>query len=806
MKTVLLPLKIKDTENVNWTIGLVNYLKKSYGSSQWSIFYDEDKTKAIDACRTTANSDLAPESLLEQNYKYAAILEQIYLRLGAHSSSLKIEFTWYEAEYRSGLAGKKFKQHTVVFEKSSIMYNIGVLLSQIAKKKMADDYKGAIPYLNRAMACFSYMSNNFLNSPSIDCAAENTSFLATLSHAEAQELFLLTLVNGPDACKRASLISKLAHTTMNLYAECENFYDQSSTNFGSSQYGEETWKDIITFKVHLYRAITTYNHMKVLEETHKVGEAIAYGKIAAKEIKEAVSYKTYVNDEIDPTGLKTIIDETVKSLTKDNDFIYNDAIPASVSIENIKTMDAVKPVTWEEQLSGYIDGVADLCNGAFKGIVPMEVYENESIYSEEKASLLRKEVDNADTADWEYQSFIEFTDLPKLVKDLETKYANGSNGSLNDPQFDLMKQQIRSWASVIQTSKFKNVSEQMQTIVNKRNEILSMLSSISADQRDNALKIKTSLLQASQSDDKIFASINPYLEEINLLTNNQLLWKIVDKLQIKSNEPSLLDLDDSKNQQILKILDNIKENQDTLRLLKEERSRNLKDFKASLNKDDITQKLILHTGRTKKEMKAVFEEELNKFKPLSTRIEATIFKQKNMINDTKIKLNEVFELTGVQDTTLEQKNVLKDRQEFFSKIEAAYSQFTTYSSDLPKGLSFYETLFNMTKDLSVASSGRQSFDSVDSNLLPPNVPQKSTQSTTFTESFAKLSLNSGANSGLSHIPENAAAKSGAPQLPPKPPSIGTNDLLSEQKPRSGSTSFYNNPSVFDEDLYSKFSK
>lgn len=813
MKTVLLPLKIKDTESISWTKGLITYLKRSYGSSQWSVFYDGDKTAEIDSCRTTANSDLAPESLLDQNYKYAAILEQIYLRLGAHSGSLQMDFTWYEAEYHSRLSEKKFKQHTVVFEKSSVMYNIGVLLSQIAKKKMSDNYKSAIPYLSKAMACFDYMSNNFLNSPSIDCAAENTSFLSTLLHAEAQEMFLMTLINGPDASKRASLISKLAHTALNLYEKCQEFYEDSSTaTFGTTPYGEDKWKDIITLKVHLYRAISTYNHLRVLEEAKKIGEAIAYGKLAVHEIKEAGFYKVYVKDEIDLTGLKAVIEEKLKSLIKDNDFIYNDLIPADVSIESIKTMDAVKPVTWEEQLKVYLEQVVDLCNGAFKGIVPMEVYENESIYSEEKASLLRKEVEETDTADWEYQSFIEFTDLPKLIKDLESRYVHGGNGSSDDPQYEIMKQKITTWSKVVQDSNFKDVRAQMQNILDKRNEILTILSSVSPDQRENALKIKNSLVQASQSDDKIFASINPCLEEVNLLANHQLLWSIMSKFQIRNDEPSLLDLDDSKNQQILDRLHNIKHNQEILRLLKEERTRNLKDFKESLNNDDITQKLILLTGKPKKEMRVIFEEELTKFKPLSTRIEATIFKQNNLINDIKIKLDEVFKLIGVQDKTPEQENTVKERQTFFDKVEKAFNQFVIFSTDLPKGLNFYDTLLKMTRELSHASTPGQSVNLIDSNTLPPNLPQKPTQSTTLTKSFANLNLCNDVNDSVTQSPANLAntnntgVNPGPPQLPPKPLSTGISGLVSDQKLQNGPTSFYNNPSVFDENLYSKFSK
>lgn len=812
MKTVIIPLRIKDTESVSWAKGLVSYLKKSYGSGQWSVFYDEEKTKEIDACRTTANSDLAPESLLEQNYKYAAILEQVYLRLGSHSGALQIDFIWYEAEYHPGLADKKYKQRTVVFEKSSVMYNIGVLLTQIAKKKMSDDYKSAVPYLSRAMACFNYMSNHFLNSPSVDCAAENTAFLSILCHAEAQELFLLTLVNGPEPSGRASLISKLAHTAANLYEECQQYYEENyKVGFGTTVYGEDKWKDIITLKVHLYKAVTAYNQLFVLEESKRIGEAISYGNISLEEIKEAVHYKIFVKEEIDVVALKTVIEDKLKSLIKDNDFIYNDLIPSDVTLESIKTMDAIKPISWEEQIKSYLDDdLIELCKGAFKGIVPMEVYENESIYSEEKASLLRKEVETVETADWEYQSFIEFTDLPKLIKDLESKYADGSGSNIDDPQYDLMRQQIESWSKLVQTNKLKNVNEQLQNIVNRRNEILSVLSNVSPDQKENAMKIKNSLLQASQSDEKIFSTINPYLEEVGLLSNPSLLFNVMNRFQSKNTQPSLLDIDDTKNEQILERLSNIKNNQETLRLLKEERSRNLKDFKESLNNDDITQKLILHTGKSAKDIKAFFEEELDKFKPLSSRIEATIFKQTNLINDIKIKLDEIFKLTGIQDKTPEQESLSKERKEFFDKMEKAYTQFMIYTTDLPKGLSFYDTLLKMAKDISSVNRPDQSAGRYVDGLIPPAVPQRSTQSTSLADSLARMSVRDTSNvqgQGVPAVPKrNYEGVNSSPPIPPKSLPSGLNGLLGEQKPSSGPTSFYNNPSVFDEDLYSKFSK
>lgn len=824
MRTILLPFKVKDTENLSWSKGLTSFLKRAYGSSQWSVFYDADKTKELDACRMGSNSDLAPESLLEQNYRYSAILEQIYLRLGAQTGTLQMDFVWYEAEYTSGLSGKKYKQHTVVFEKSAVMYNIGVLLTHVAAKKMVDDYKNGIPYLTKAMSCFEYMSKNFLNSPSQDLTSETTTFLTDICHAEAQELFLLTLVNESESSKKASLISRIARSTASFYEACGSYYENDSGDtLDSVPYGEEKWKSIVKLKAHLYKAISAFNHALVLEQSSKIGMSIAFTKIALSEIKDSLIYKVYVKEEMDLESLKAIIDSKLKSLLKDNDFIYNDVIPTDAKFDSIKAMDAIKPIKWESQLSPYNDQVADLCNSVFKGIIPMVVFENESIYTEKKASLLRAEVDNSDTADWEYQSFIEFTDLPKLITGLEAKYKDGGKTALEDPQCSFMKQQLSSWSNTIHNSKFKNIEYQMDNIISKRNEILSILQSVSPEQKDNTLKIKSSLVQASQSDEKIFANIKPFLEEIKLLDNFPLLWEQFNRFQLQTTEPSLLDMDDGKNEEILSRIKKIKENQETLKLLKEERSRNLKDFKENVSNDDITQKLILHRGKTHDELEEIFEQELDKFKPISTRIEATVFKQSSLINDTKIKLDEIFKMTGIQDKTPEQELRMRNRQEFFEKLEKATAAFVAFDADLPKGLNFYDTLIKMTRELSVASQSNTGISQFSPNHTTSELSHRET-SEPLQSTFAKLSVNvtdqmsPASNSSAPTPPPRTyiggggiqdkvvLSNSDAPPVPPKPLASGMSSLLGEPSPNGNPTSFYNNPSVFDENLYSKFSR
>lgn len=504
-------------------------MKKSYGSRNWESFYDEKLTSNLDHLRNNANGELAPDALLEQNYKYYALLEHLNLRVGKNSSQLKIDFIWYDAEYSLTPKDQKYKQHTITFEKSCILYNIAAILSQAAKEKIDSDPKIAIGLLSKATTTFQYLSENFLNSPSVDLKAENTQFLTNLCHAEAQEVFLSKLLSSPTAEKQASLISKLAFATYNLVDKCSKYL--KAPEGGVSPYGEPRWSTIMTCKAYLYRSITAYYYALHLVQENKIGQSIAFLKIANQNIVSAFPFRSSLNDYFDFEGFKETINNKMREFNKDNDYIYHDLIPSSVSIESIKPMDAIKSPTWLQQLQPYMDASSNDADILYKGIVPMEIYEKESIYSEEKAQLLRKEMESVETADLEYTSFVEFTNLPKLINDLKKKYTTGGNNNDADPQLEMMRDQIKSWAYAVQQNEFNDIERIINVISSKRKEILDILATLPAEEKENILKLKASLVEASQSDEKLFRLIKPYVAEIKLLCNDSSLWRKFDEFQ-----------------------------------------------------------------------------------------------------------------------------------------------------------------------------------------------------------------------------------------------------------------------------------
>lgn len=821
MRACLATLKLKDTEVIDWKKGLVSYLKRSYGSAQWSQFYNEKLAGELNHVRNNANGELALEALLEQNFIYYAFLEQLHLRIGNNSPQLKLNFTWYEAEYDSMLKAQKYSQYNLVLEKSCILYNIGVLLTELASDKVNKDYKASLNYMLNAVVCFEYLSENFLNSPSLDLRADNTKFLAELCHAQAQELFLLKLINGTPT-KQASLVSKLSYAAASLYETCRGFFEDEDEEV--RDYGDVKWRPLITCKMYFFKAITAYYYAIFLEQQGKYGGALAFLKMAGDHLGSSLPYKTYLKEFIDFSGFKEMLEDKKRQISKDNDFIYHDAIPQNVQLEVIKPMDAVKCTSFQQQLEPYADVVAEKCDTLFKGIVPMEIYEKESIYSEEKARFLRNEIDVAETANWEYTSFMEFTNLPKYIHDLELRYKAGSAVNSTNPQVDIMRDQLASWSRTVQDSKFNDVDEQMKNINEIRQKIMTILSTIPSEQRENTVRLKSALLEASESDDKLFSLVKPFITELKLLENGDLLWGTWNKFEVdNSNQPSLLDIDDTKTEVIVSKLGKIKQFSEDLRLLKEERGRSLAELKEEANSDDITKKILVNRGSTDSELKHMFEVELEKFKPFSARVEATIFKQSAIISEVKAELDEISRLSGVEDASGEEKLRMEERQRFFDKMQETATNFSVFCSDLPKGLAFYESLLKISKGLASTVASQPVVQPLTGSTTGNGVEPRQLN---LESQFKNLRLSSPSppapiipprtygNSFMRPIVETTAVfgnnSSLAPPIPPKefgPGSSLQQEVEKEERElQQNPTSFYNKPSVFDENLYSKFSR
>lgn len=169
-------------------------------------------------------------------------------------------------------------------------------------------------------------------------------------------------------------------------------------------------------------------------DANSPGTAIARLKIAETAAKEAHRTANSFPGTIPPIAnlpadcgivladtakrqLATIQDK-LREITKDNDYIYHQPVPAEAAVPPVSKLPAAKPIPVSELYAGQdiqrITG-PDL----FAKIVPLAVTESASLYDEEKAKLVRAETERVDTANSEMAASLDYLRLPGALQVLK---------------------------------------------------------------------------------------------------------------------------------------------------------------------------------------------------------------------------------------------------------------------------------------------------------------------------------------------------------------------------------------------------
>lgn len=278
--------------------------------------------------------------------------------------------------------------------------------------------------------------------------------------------------------------------------------------------------------MHYYKSLSYYYNAMNLEAGKKYGDALAYytksqdilheinstllrniSKAGSNEAYEILDNYKYQKDAV---GIK------LTDLTKDNDLIYHEIIPSLVTLPDIKPLDSTKviPITQNTTFQEIND---HNYNNFMSNVVPVNIHELSSFYSEEKSQFLRNELDAVDVSNEEISSVLEYLKLPKAlvtIKELINSTENSdtdSSGSSIDPKIEAIANEIsseyandqlnRQKISQLRKEIYENIS-QSEEIASK--QVSESLTSFKMD----LVKIKKSLYDATNSDNQLFGLIN----------------------------------------------------------------------------------------------------------------------------------------------------------------------------------------------------------------------------------------------------------------------------------------------------------
>lgn len=214
-----------------------------------------------------------------------------------------------------------------------------------------------------------------------------------------------------------------------------------------------------------FQALSQYHKALACEAESKYGEGVgrlALAEAAAKEASRiALTLSSFFVHGLTPTlpaDTATALQEITKAMaatctekknsaTRDNDMVYNDTVPNEGVISPIDKLKAVKPIPIAEL---YVPNEIQKVIGAdiFLRLIPLAVHESASLYSEEKAKIVRGETEKRDLANGELEAALEYMRLPAALDKFKRLAQGGEQGRSLD-EFAIPTTEVREWADRI---------------------------------------------------------------------------------------------------------------------------------------------------------------------------------------------------------------------------------------------------------------------------------------------------------------------------------------------------------------------
>uniref|UniRef100_A0A671UX88 Rhophilin Rho GTPase binding protein 1 n=1 Tax=Sparus aurata TaxID=8175 RepID=A0A671UX88_SPAAU len=257
----MIPLGLKETKEVDFTVSIQDFICEHYGED--SSLYDKEIKELMElrqAMRTPSRNQAGLELLMEY-YNQMYYLDQRFFPL---HRNLGVHFHWYDS-----LTGVPSCQHTLAFEKGSVLFNIGALYTQIGARQDRSATAGidkAIDAFQRAAGAFHYLKENFSNAPSLDMSSPSLCMLVRLMVAQVQECVFerITLTTLDMNFTSQLHLAQEAARVSDVYL----LVQQTMTQPLMKDYVPFSWASMVQVKSEHFRALSHYytavahcNHM-----------------------------------------------------------------------------------------------------------------------------------------------------------------------------------------------------------------------------------------------------------------------------------------------------------------------------------------------------------------------------------------------------------------------------------------------------------------------------------------------------------------------------------------------------------------
>ncbi|ODO11054.1 hypothetical protein I350_01656 [Cryptococcus amylolentus CBS 6273] len=823
----LIAIPRKTTQDVDWTGPIRHVIAASYGEDPNAYQEECSVLQRVrqDAVRG-AGSDFTGRDLL---YKYFGQLELLELRF----AEIKVSFAWNDA-----FTTKLTTQTSLAFEKASIIHLISAILSSIAQTCSRSDPEGLKRAYYNTRACagmLTYINENFLHAPSTDLGREVVHLLIGIMMAQATEIFTEKLIEEK---KSPALVSRSANQTASSYSAAV----EEMKEFQGKGVFDRNWLYVLQIKSKLFASIAQYYKGTADNAAGKHGAALVRFRLADTLAQDAQRQSSSFNYTFVATATPslpndagsnlheivkahaTVCKEAKEQATKDNDLIYNEVLPSEASLPAIEKLPPSPPITIQEVYAN--PEVTRLIGpDIFIKLVPLAVHESASVYSEEKAKLVRAEVERVELSEGEIRAALDHLGLPgeilkwrKIVED-------------DSPQGEV--ELSRELRQLVDTSgDARNVERELSRLSNERErcerELRELNSALDNESREcermrakhtpqftqspsgpqtsnlrsNISANLSALSSAAASDSQLSSLYQSVQPAIALLSSGQSQLESIAS-QVAKGKPqnaedrgiSLLDLQDEdegqgglsaeEKESLQRAIKEGTEKLERLGKIRKERDEVLKDLKEKIQTDDVSNLLLLNRRSSNVEPQ-LFASELEKFRPYQTRVAAASSAAKSLTQELEMLIAQVQRGRGVKDLSRKDKEKSKRVGQWEKGLIEAGESLAEIRAGLGKGLSYYESLARVIEDLKREVRGFVSSRDQERSRMVSEIEARqrlggaASPSTSGTrgleERLSSLSMGAppppsrpGASSATPTLPAPPSQSAPTPHYPPPPP-------------------------------------
>ncbi|KAL7829883.1 hypothetical protein AOLI_G00307680 [Acnodon oligacanthus] len=670
-------LELKEAGEFQFSPAVRQYIQRNYGENPEN--YSEALRKLEQLRQNVVNvpRDFEGCNLLRKYFGQLHFLQSRVLMAKGQEAAVPV--TWTDI-----FSGRDVTHEDINYEQACVLYNLGALhsfLGAMDNRVSEEGMKTSCTHFQCSAGAFTYIRDNHNFNYSSDVSHQALSINISLMLAQAQECLLeKTLLDN----RKSFLIARVSAQVCDYYKECVRMLENSDCALGKKE-----WRKLIYMKINYFSAVK-YLHMgKQSEEQQKFGEAVAYFQIALDRLNEAIKLSKGHQDSVQAALRFTmdVIGGKFNSAKKDNDFIYHESVP------NLDTLAAVKGASLVKPLPVTPTDLSVTGPDLFSKLVPMATHEASSLYSEEKAKLLREVMAKTDGKNQV---------LEKFMDSLSCDSVDNLDMFNSVPPVLLEKCAALS----VRSDAVKSLAQAMQALSGVYTDVGSSLeearSALSEDEAgekslvevvgQKGLPPRPPALEELQKELKKYEAAHEAASHTNTelhramnqhIPNLRLLQGPLDELRKNLPHPQLNQEDTASLETMKRILGKV----DEMRKQRISLENQLRDL---IQKDDMTSVLVT-TERY--QFKALFEEQLKKYDQLKGYIDQNLAAQENILK----ALTEA----NVQYAVV-RKTLTLTEQQWHSSVQSLVASYETYEDLVKKaeeGRNFYQDLDKKTSSL-----------------------------------------------------------------------------------------------------------